>query len=145
MSAIGTQSVRAKPGQAITRVLLAIYFLALVYIVSAGLYSITRQVFWPEADVNQVASDDCDASLRVMFEQLEARAHSNESVSARLTWLADWDAERLSLHAACGPSTQHSPAYEALYRARYAIANQRNTAEVDARLREVRDAIGERP
>lgn len=129
---------------AITRVLLAFYVLALTYIVSAGLYSITRQVFWPEADVAQVTSASCDDALGELFTRLETHAHVREAEAARLAWLAAWDAERLSLHAACGPSTQHSPAYEALYRARYAIANQRNTAEVDARLREARDAIGER-
>lgn len=123
---------------------MAFYVVALTYIVSAGLYSITRQVFWPEADVAQVESPSCDGSLGALLVRLEERAHARESESARLSWLASWDAERLSLHAACGPSTQHSPAYEALYRARYAIANQRNTAEVDARLREARDAIGER-
>ena len=128
----------------ITRVLLAFYVIALTYIVSAGLYSITRQVFWPEADVAQVTSLSCDDSLGELFTRLEAHAHVREIESARLTWLAAWDAERLSLQVACGPSTPHSPAYEALYRARYAIANQRNTAEVDARLREARDAIGDR-
>lgn len=114
------------PGHVGRRVAWTIYWALAVYVCGAGLCSAIPQIFWPEASVPQVQpTTDCPTTLALLADELVG--HGALRQPERHDRLRDWDRQFLSLHDACSGE----PAYEALYRARYAVETQASRVDDD--------------
>lgn len=120
------------------RVAWGLYWALAVFVCGAGLYAIIPQVFWPDATVPQVQpTTDCAAVLTLLADELAG--HGALRPPERHTRLREWDRQYLSFHDACS----REPAYQALYRARYAVETQASRVDDDVAplLDEVRAAL----
>ncbi len=120
------------------RIAWGIYWFLAVYVCAAGLRSALPQVFWPHASVEQEHPSSCEPVLESLADDLAEGALLRPE-PLRREHFAAWDHRLLALHDACG----ERPAYDALYRARYAVEThaQRNDDDAAPLLDEARAAV----
>jgi hypothetical protein len=102
-----------------------VYWALAIFVCVAGLRSAIPQIFWPEAGVPQVAGE-CGPALEGLAGELEALGAARPQ-ALRRERLAEWDRHYLALHDGC----HGQPAYDALYRARYAVENHADRTDDD--------------
>lgn len=114
-----------------------VYWALTVFVCVAGLRSAIPQIFWPEASVPQVVAE-CGPALEALAGDLEALGAVRPQ-ALRRERLSEWDRRYLALHDHC----DGQPAYDALYRARYAVETHADRTDDDVAplLDEVRAAL----
>ncbi len=122
------------PARVGRRVALAIYAVLAVWVMGSGLRSVIPQVFWPAAAVEQERGP-CGPALESLTIALEEAA-ALRPLTVRQERFRAWDHRFLAVDRACTAE----PAYDALYRARYAAETQaaRNDDHLAPLLDEVR-------
>jgi len=98
---------RRQPLPTSRRIALAIYGVALLFVIVAGFRSVIPQIFWPEDELAVAAPSNCGDEVRELERVLLDRSASHVRSGGRPqsttppSWLPAWDARFHALERAC--------------------------------------------